>query len=270
MTPMGGSEESGDFAESRETSALEISRLCRYFGGVRAVDGVSFGVPRGQITGLIGPNGAGKSTVLNLIAGADLPTSGEIRYGGQDIAGEPSYRIARQGIIRTFQVPSEFEHMTVWENLVAAAPSQKGSSFWGSLRSKSYWRPDEERIVARATDLIDRFDMNHKVDEYAGELSGGQRRLIEIMRALMAEPRMLLLDEPFSGVLPSLARTIEAHLIDLRDNHGLTMLMVEHELGAIGRMTDSVVVMAQGQVLARGTMEEMRKHSAVTEAYLAG
>jgi ABC-type branched-subunit amino acid transport system ATPase component len=253
-----------------QTPAIEVNHLCRHFGGVRAVDGVSFASPKGQITGLIGPNGAGKSTVLNLIAGADLPTSGEIRFRGSNISGEPSYRIARQGIIRTFQVPSEFEHMTVWENLVAAAPNQKGSSFWGSLRSKSYWRTDEERVVALAMDLLDRFDMNHKVDEYAGELSGGQRRLIEIMRALMAEPKVLLLDEPFSGVLPSLSRIIEAHLIDLRDNHGLTMLMVEHELGAIERMTDSVVVMAQGEVLASGTMAEMRKHEAVTEAYLAG
>jgi ABC-type branched-subunit amino acid transport system ATPase component len=250
--------------------ALELLDVRRQFGGVHAVDGVTFDVPRAQITGLIGPNGAGKSTVLNMIAGADVPTSGSIRYRGEDITGEASHQIARRGIIRTFQVPSEFGHMTVWENLVVAAPGQKGSSFWGSLRNKRYWRGVEEETIDRACALVDRFEMNHKVDEYAGELSGGQRRLVEIMRALMSEPTVLLLDEPFSGVLPSLARTIEAHLMSLRDEEGLTMLMVEHELGAIDRMTDSVVVMAQGKLLARGLMSEVRQDSAVSEAYLAG
>jgi ABC-type branched-subunit amino acid transport system ATPase component len=251
-------------------AALEIIDLRRQFGGVHAVDGISFEVPRGQITGLIGPNGAGKSTVLNLIAGADFPTSGTIRLDGTDVTGQASHEAARRGIIRTFQVPSEFGHMTVWENLVVAAPRQKGSSFWGSLRNKSYWREVEEETIERACSLLDRFEMNHTVDEYAGELSGGQRRLVEIMRALMAEPAVLLLDEPFSGVLPRLARTIEAHLMSLREEEGLTMLMVEHELGAIDRMTDSVIVMAQGKLLARGLMSEVRQDSAVSEAYLAG
>jgi ABC-type branched-subunit amino acid transport system ATPase component len=160
--------------------------------------------------------------------------------------------------------------MTVWENLVAAAPGQRGSSFWGSLRNKRYWRGIEEEAIERACSLLARFEMSHTVDEYAGELSGGQRRLVEIMRALMAQPTMLLLDEPFSGVLPTLARKIEAHLMTLRDEEGTTMLMVEHELGAIERMTDSVVVMAQGKLLARGLMSEVRQDSAVSEAYLAG
>lgn len=251
-------------------AALEIVDLRRRFGGVSAVDGVSFEVPRGQITGLIGPNGAGKSTVLNLVAGADVPTAGAIRHDGEEITGLASHRVARRGIVRTFQVPSEFGRMTVWENLVVAAPGQKGASFWGSLRNKRHWRGGEEATIERACALIDRFEMNHKIDQYAGELSGGQRRLIEIMRALMAEPSVLLLDEPFSGVLPSLARTIEAHLMSLRDEEGLTMLMVEHELGAVDRMTDSVVVMAQGKLLARGLMSEVRQDRAVSEAYLAG
>jgi ABC-type branched-subunit amino acid transport system ATPase component len=251
-------------------AALEIVDLRRHFGGVHAVDGVTFQVPRGQITGLIGPNGAGKSTVLNMIAGADVPTSGTIRHEGVEITGAPSHKVARRGIIRTFQVPSEFGHMTVWENLVVAAPGQPGASFWGSLRNKRHWRGVEEATIERACKLIDRFEMNHRIDEYAGELSGGQRRLIEIMRALMAEPSVLLLDEPFSGVLPRLARRIEAHLMALRDEEGLTMLMVEHELGAIDRMTDSVLVMAQGKLLAQGLMSEVRQDRAVSEAYLAG
>jgi ABC-type branched-subunit amino acid transport system ATPase component len=250
--------------------AIEVNRLYRRFGGVHAVEGVSFAVPEGQITGLIGPNGAGKSTVLNLIAGADAPSAGEILYQGENIAGEPPHRVAKRGIIRTFQVPSEFNNLTVWENLVAAAPNQKGGSFWGSLRSKRYWRGDEEAAKCRAYELLERFDMSRKADDYAGELSGGQRRIVEIMRALMAEPKVLLLDEPFSGVLPTLARTIEGHLMALREAHGLTMLMVEHELGAIDRMSDSVIVMAQGSVLARGLMAELRENRAVSEAYLAG
>jgi ABC-type branched-subunit amino acid transport system ATPase component len=249
---------------------LEVEDLVRAFGGVRAVDGASFSVPAGQITGLIGPNGAGKSTLLNVIAGTDRPTAGRVRFqGGEDITGLPAHRLARRGIVRTFQLSSEFGRLTVLENLVVAAPHQRGSTFWGALRSKRFWGPEESRLILRAQDLLERFSMAHAADQYAGELSGGQKRLVEIMRALMAEPQVLLLDEPLAGVLPSLARTVEEHLLSLR-REGLSMLLVEHELGAVERLTDSVIVMAQGRVLARGTMADMREHKEVVDAYLVG
>jgi neutral amino acid transport system ATP-binding protein len=249
---------------------LEVEELVRAFGGVRAVDGASFSVASGEITGLIGPNGAGKSTVLNVIAGTDRPTSGRVRFlGGTDITGVPAHRLARRGIVRTFQLSSEFARLTVLENLVVAAPNQRGNSFLGALRSKRFWGPDEARLVLRAEKLLERFSMAHTADQYAGELSGGQKRLVEIMRALMAEPQLLLLDEPLAGVLPSLARTVEDHLRSLRRD-GLAILLVEHELGAVERLTDSVIVMAQGRVLARGTMADMREHKEVIDAYLVG
>jgi branched-chain amino acid transport system ATP-binding protein len=252
-----------------DSTILEVDQVHCHFGGVRAVDGASFSVARATITALIGPNGAGKTTMLNLIAGVEVPSSGEIRYEGLNIAGEPPHRVAQRGLIRTFQKSSEWSRLTVLENLVAAAPRQRGGSFSGALRSRRYWRDSELLLVERARELLERFDMSHKQDEYAGELSGGQKRLVEIMRALMAEPTVLLLDEPFAGLLPTLARTIEGHLMALRDE-GLTMLMVEHELGPVERMADSTIVMAQGQVLARGLMTELRDNSAVVEAYLVG
>jgi branched-chain amino acid transport system permease protein len=248
---------------------IEIRDLVVQFGGTRAVDGVSLDVRRGEITGLIGPNGAGKSSLLNAAAGALRPSGGSIVYQGENIAGEPAHRIARRGVTRTFQVSSEFSRLTVLENLVVASPGLRGESFWGTMRSKRYWRDDEADAVDRAMALLERFEMTAAAHQYAGELSGGQKRLVEIMRALMAKPKVLLLDEPFAGVLPSLVRTLEAHLLALRVD-GLAIVMVEHELGAVERITDSVVVMAQGRVLAQGTMSEMREHPEVVDAYLVG
>jgi ABC-type branched-subunit amino acid transport system ATPase component len=248
---------------------LAVRDLHRQFGGVHAVSGASFEIQRGRITGLIGPNGAGKSTVLNVIAGALRPTSGQIRYRGQDITGLPAYRVARRGIIRTFQISSEFAALTVIENLLVAAPSQRGEVLWQAALGKRYWRPQERATVERARQLLARFGMSAKEDEYAGNLSGGQKRLLELMRGLMARPALLLLDEPMAGVNPSLARQIEQHLLGLR-GEGLTMLMIEHELAVVERLCDSVVVMAQGRVISQGTMAEVRSDREVLDAYLIG
>jgi branched-chain amino acid transport system ATP-binding protein len=254
-----------------KSHVLKVEHLVRSFGGVRAVDGASFVVPAGEITGLVGPNGAGKSTVLNLVTGTDRPTSGRVLFGGdgEDITGVPTHRLAHRGIVRTFQLSSEFACLTVLENLVVATQHQCGGTFLGALRSKRFWGADEKTHIARAEDLLERFSMAHVADQYAGELSGGQKRLVEIMRALMAEPKVLLLDEPMAGVLPSLTRVVEEHLLQLRDE-GLAMLLVEHDLGAIERLTDSVIVMAQGRVLAAGVMAEMRDNKEVVDAYLVG
>ena len=253
-----------------ETGALlTVTDLHRQFGGVHAVDGTSFTVPPGQITGLIGPNGAGKSTVLNVIAGALAPSAGKISYRGRDVTGLPSYQVARRGIIRTFQISSEFARLTVLENLLVAAPGQRGEALWQAALGKRYWRPQERAAVQRARQLLARFDMAAKEDEYAGNLSGGQKRLLELMRGLMAAPALLLLDEPMAGVNPALARRIEQYLLDLR-GEGLTMLMVEHELAVVERLCDPVIVMAQGRVIAQGTMAEVRVHPEVLDAYLIG
>ena len=252
-----------------DSPALEVRDLRIEFGGVRAVDGASFTVPRGRITGLIGPNGAGKSTALKLIAGSLRPSSGSIVYLGDEIAGKPAWDVARRGLIRTFQLSSEFARLTVIENLLVAAPDQRASTFLGSLRGKRYWRGEQRELVERARGLLADFELLPKADEYAGTLSGGQKRLLEMARALMAHPKLLLLDEPLAGVNPTLRLAVEDHLRRLRDQ-GLTMVMVEHELGAVERCCDSVIVMAQGRVLATGSMEEMRANEEVVDAYLVG
>jgi branched-chain amino acid transport system ATP-binding protein len=248
---------------------LEVEDLHRSFGGVRAVDGATFSVKPGGITGLIGPNGAGKSTVLAVIAGSLRPTSGTVRFEGDDLTRVPARLVPRRGVVRSFQLPSEFARLTVLENLVVAAPGQTGESLRGAMFARRRWRRQEAMIVARARALLTRFDLADKEDLYAGQLSGGQKRLLEIMRCLMIEPKMLLLDEPMAGVNPSLARRIERYLLELRDE-GLTMLLIEHELGVIERTCDLVIVMANGRVIAQGPMDDIRRREEVLHAYLVG
>jgi branched-chain amino acid transport system permease protein len=248
---------------------LETVDVVREFGGVRAVAGVSFGVRKGTLTGLIGPNGAGKSTLLAMLAGTLPVTSGTIRYEGRDITGMPAFRRARLGLVRTFQLASEFKRLTVMENLLSAVPGHRGDTFRGSLLGKRYWRGDETAAIARAEAVLERFGLEQFANHYAGDLSGGQRRLVEIMRALMAEPATLLLDEPMAGVHPNLARRIGRELVSLCEE-GMTILMVEHELAIMDEFCDPVVVMAEGAVLAEGTMQQLRGRSEVVEAYLVG
>ena len=248
---------------------LEAVDVSREFGGVRAVDGVSFRVRHGTLTGLIGPNGAGKSTLLAMLAGTLPVSGGKIYYQGRDVTHLPAYRRARLGLVRTFQLASEFKRLTVMENLLTAVPDNRGDSFRGALAGRRYWRGDEAAAIARAEALLERFGLDGYANSYAGDLSGGQRRLVEIMRALMAEPRVLLLDEPMAGVHPNLARQIGNQLVALCAE-GLTVLMVEHELAIMDEFCDPVVAMAEGAVLAEGTMAELRSRSEVVEAYLVG
>jgi ABC-type branched-subunit amino acid transport system ATPase component len=248
---------------------LEAVDVSRDFGGVHAVSGVSLSVRRGTLTGLIGPNGAGKSTLLALLAGTDKVSSGTILYQGRDITGVPAFRRARMGLVRTFQLASEFKRLTVMENLLSAAPGNRGDSFRGALAGRRYWRGDEAAATARAAGILTRFGLEQLANDYAGDLSGGQRRLVEIMRALMAQPDMLLLDEPMAGVHPELARRIGTALTQLC-REGMTILMVEHELAIMDEFCDPVIVMADGAVLAQGTMTELRDRSEVVEAYLVG
>jgi ABC-type branched-subunit amino acid transport system ATPase component/ABC-type branched-subunit amino acid transport system permease subunit len=252
-----------------DAASLSVQDLSREFGGVHAVDGLSFRLVPGKATGLIGPNGAGKSTALKLIAGAMRPSAGQVVLGGVDVTGWPSHKVSRLGVIRTFQHTSEFARLTVLENLLTAAPGQPGDSLGGALLGRRHSRSRQRELLDEAWALLEDFHLTAAADSYAGQLSGGQRRLVEIMRALMARPRILLLDEPMAGVNPTLRLTIEEHLQRLRDD-GLTMLMVEHELGSVERICDSVIVMASGKVLATGTMAQLRENQEVLSAYLVG
>lgn len=248
--------------------ALACSKLYRSFGGVKAVNGATFEVYEGQITGLIGPNGAGKSTVMSMMAGSLEPDSGKVFFHGEEIQGLPSYEVARRGLIRTFQLASEFPSMTVLENMMVAPRSQSGERFLYSLFSRRKWKQEEERLYYKSWDLLHRFELDHVANEYAGNLSGGQKRLLELGRALMADPRFLMLDEPMAGVNPSLADELGERLREL-NQEGMTILLVEHDLGIIERLCERVIVMADGTVLSIGTLQSLREDERVVEAYLS-
>ena len=248
---------------------LTAQDVRRQFEGVHAVDGVSLEIPRGKITGLIGPNGAGKSTFMAVLAGTLPASGGRIVFEGEDITHRPAYERARRGLVRTFQLPSEFARLTVLENLLVAAPNNRGESLFGSLLGRWYWGRDEERLVEEARGLLNRFGMTPKESDYAGLMSGGQKRLIEIMRALMLHPRCLLLDEPMSGVHPRIVEEIRHYLESLRSD-GLTIVLVEHELHLVEQLCDSVFVMAQGKLIGSGTMASLRRQKEIVDAYLVG
>jgi branched-chain amino acid transport system permease protein len=248
---------------------LSTQGLSKAFHGVNVVSDVSITVRQGRVTGLIGPNGAGKSTTLAMLAGTLPSSGGKIFYEGRDITHVPSHERAQMGLVRTFQLASEFKKLTVLENLVSAIPHQSGDSFWGALRGKRFWGREDHDNIERAKEILGGFGLSHYADTYAGSLSGGQRRLVEIMRALLAEPKVLLLDEPMAGVHPNLAHKIGDQLTRLAAG-GMTILMVEHELSIMDAFCDPVIVLAEGRVLAEGTMAELRAKEEVVEAYLVG
>lgn len=252
-----------------EDLALRVSEVSRAFGGLRAVDQCSFEVMPGKITGLIGPNGAGKSTMLNLLAGALKTDAGSIRFFGQETAGLTAFKMARLGMARTFQLPSEFARMTVLENLMVAPLQQSGDSLWRALLGPRTWKRQELGYLENAWAMLRRFGLASLAQEYAGNLSGGQKRLLELARALQMKPRLLLLDEPMAGVNPALVDQLASYIADLK-TEGLTVVMVEHEMGIVERLCDTVIVMARGSVLAEGSMAEIRANAAVVTAYLSG
>lgn len=252
-----------------DSPLLEVEDLKKSYGGVKAMDGVSFTVQRGSITGLIGPNGAGKSTALAVIGGFVRPTDGRIRFDGLDITRQPMHDRARQGLVRTFQMARVFGNLTTIENLVVAAPQQRGETVSGIIFGKRHWRAQEGQLVEAARSMLDTFGMADKADELARNLSGGQKRAVEIMRALMMKPKLLLLDEPMAGLSPSLSRQLEDVLLELAAG-GLSLLLVEHELDTVDRLCGKVVVMAQGRVLSEGRMSELRFSREVQDAYVIG
>jgi ABC-type branched-subunit amino acid transport system ATPase component len=250
-------------------AALSCTDLHKGFGGVQAVRGASFGVPAGHVCALIGPNGAGKSTAVNLMSGVLAADRGRVVLGGTDITGWPANRVARAGLIRTYQLSREFGRMTVLENLMVAPAGQAGESLWNVFFRPGRVRAEERRHLDQALSTLDTFGLSQLRDSYAGELSGGQKRLLELARAVMAGPRVLLLDEPMAGINPSLIDQIGEHILSLKDQ-GMTVLMVEHNLGVVERICDQVIVMAEGATLATGRMSELRADPAVVRAYLGG
>lgn len=254
-------------ASEGSSDVISVVDVRRGFGGVQAVDGASLSLREGQITALIGPNGAGKSTLLGLIAGTDVADGGRVLHRGVEITNQPAHKVAHRGVIRTFQLSSEFGRMTVLENLLVAAPGQKGRGTLGALAGPWYWKSDHRQHLERALELIEQFELTRVKNDFAEDLSGGQKRLLEIARALMARPDVLLLDEPLAGVAPHLREEVQRHLLRLRDE-GLTMLMVEHALEIVDQVADFVVVMGQGKVIATGHMADLRVNEGVMDAFL--
>ncbi|MHB8471121.1 MAG: branched-chain amino acid ABC transporter ATP-binding protein/permease [Gaiellaceae bacterium] len=248
--------------------ALRVEGLARDFGGVQAVAGVSFSIARGSITGLMGPNGAGKSTLVSMIAGEMSPSAGRLVYFGQDVTRRNASWLGRHGLIRTFQVSSEFRSLSVIENLLVGRQEHPGERFLPALR-RGRWRPAEAEALERAWALLSEFGLAGLANERAATLSGGQRRLVELMRALMADPKVLLLDEPVAGIVRATSDMFLDTLLELRDR-GITILLVEHELRALHRVADNVIAMARGRKLAEGTMANLAVSPEVIEAYVAG
>ena len=240
----------------------------RVFGGLRAVDVDHVEVQRGAITALIGPNGAGKTTFFNLLTGFDKPQQGDWTFNGRKLAGVPAHRVARGGMVRTFQLTKALSRMTVLENMRLGATGQKGERLSASLFS-GMWGKQEKDITERALDLLERFKLDTKKDDFAGSLSGGQRKLLEMARALMSEPEMVMLDEPMAGVNPALTQSLLGHVKDLREE-GMTVLFVEHDMDMVRDISDWVVVMAQGTVVAEGSPTAVMANPAVIDAYLGG
>ena len=245
---------------------LVVDDVRRAFGGLTAVDVEHVEFQRGMITALIGPNGAGKTTFFNLLTGFDTPDQGNWRFDGEPMARIAAHKVARLGMVRTFQLTKSLARVSVIENMRLGATGQSGERFLTAL-VPSLWRAKEVEITERADALLERFKLSHMRDEYAGTLSGGQRKLLEMARALMTEPKLVMLDEPMAGVNPALTQSLLGHVKDLR-TQGMTVIFVEHDMDVVYDISDWVVVMAEGRIIAEGPPEVIGANQAVIDAYL--
>ena len=246
---------------------LVIDGVTRRFGGLTAVDVDHLEIQRGAITALIGPNGAGKTTLFNLLTGFDAPNYGRWNFDGTDVAGVSAYKVARRGMVRTFQLTKSLAKLSVIENMKLGATDQRGERFLPALLP-FLWRSEERAIEERADELLTRFKLYDKRDDFAGSLSGGQRKLLEMARALMAEPAMVMLDEPMAGVNPALTQSLLQHVKSLRDDEGRTVVFVEHDMDVVYDISDWVVVMAAGRIIAEGPPRAIGANQEVIDAYL--
>ena len=249
---------------------LDVDGVVKRFGGLRAVDGASFDVEAGSIAALIGPNGAGKTTLFNAITGFQRADRGSVRLAGEEVLGLPAYAIARLGMVRTFQITKALAAMPVIDNMMLAAPAQPGERFRNLLVRPRAVRQREREVREQAIELLGVFGLHDLAGDYAGTLSGGQRKLLELARALMAQPKLLLLDEPMAGINPTLGRRLLDHMQRLRRERGMTFLFVEHDMDVVMNHSDWVIVMAAGRVIAEGEPHEVREDPSVVDAYLGG
>jgi len=247
---------------------IEVRDLHMHFGGIRAVDGATLSIAEGSITGLIGPNGAGKTTLFNVVAGHYTPTSGTVLLDGQDITGLPPHELFGRGLLRTFQIAHEFSTLTVRENLMMVPSEQSGEGLWDAWFRYGKVREQEKAIRAKADEVIEFLEISHVADELAGNLSGGQKKLLELGRTMMVDAKIVFLDEVGAGVNRTLLNTIGDAILRLNRERGYTFCMIEHDMDFIGRMCDPVIVMAEGHVLTEGTVDQVKSDERVIEAYL--
>ena len=245
---------------------MVIDKVSRTFGGLTAVDVEHLEVPRGAITALIGPNGAGKTTLFNLMTGFDTPDTGTWSFSGESLAGVPAFKVAQMGQVRTFQLTKALNLLTVLDNMKLGAKAQLGEKILQSL-FPFLWRAQDQAIEERAVELLERFKLLKLKDDFAASLSGGQRKLLEMARALMSEPTLVMLDEPMAGVNPALTESLLGHILDLKAQ-GMTVLFVEHDMHMVRHIADWVVVMAEGRIIAEGPPDAVMKDPAVVDAYL--
>lgn len=249
---------------------LKIKNVKKSFGGVKAVNDCTLEVKEGTITGLIGPNGAGKTTLFNIITGFYKPDGGEILFRDKRIDGLPPHRIFHKKIFRTFQITREFEKMTVLENLMLVPPHQTGENIFNTWFRPRKVKEEEDKIKKKALEVLEFVELIHLKDEYAGNLSGGQKKLLELAKTLMADPEVVLLDEPGAGVNPTLMKKLVEHIQLLQRQRGMTFFLIEHDMDLVMSLCNPVIVMSEGRKLAEGHPEEIKKDDKVLEAYLGG
>lgn len=262
---VGGPEDMVPGVDKRDP-IVNVTNISRAFGGLKAVDVEKLQIPRNAITALIGPNGAGKTTLFNLLTGFDKPDTGDWTLNGKSLKGVPAFKVARMGQVRTFQLTKALGMMTVLDNMLLGAQKQTGEGIFQAI-IPALWNKQEEEITERALDLLERFKLVKLKDDYAASLSGGQRKLLEMARALMSRPDLVMLDEPMAGVNPVLTQSLLSHIIDLK-SEGMSVLFVEHDMQMVKHIADWVVVMAEGRIVAEGDPATVMRNQAVIDAYL--